>query len=199
MLYWIVWIMNENGRSMRGLGPKQQKILILLATLGTLSLTKSSRTYFYALKLAARAWREVNDRHIDEVIKGLYQSKLIDTRDLPDGTTEMKLTQEGKTRALFMNYEHLKLPKADRWDKKWRVVLFDIPEDRKRSRDALRKKLVELGFQELQKSVLVYPYPCQDELDFVLEYLNLRQYVRVIVATDIDVAVHLKRRFGLIR
>lgn len=60
---------------MRGLGPKQQKILLLLATVGTLSLTRSSRTYFYALKLAARSWQEINHRNIDNVIKGLYYIK----------------------------------------------------------------------------------------------------------------------------
>ena len=182
---------------MRGLGPKQQKILVLLATLGTLSLTRSSRTYFYALKLAAQAWREINNQNIDKVIESLYESKLVEIRELSNGITEMKVTERGKTKVLAMNYAELKLPKNTHWDKKWRVVLFDIPEDKKRSRDVLRRKLVELGFQELQKSVLVYPYLCRSELDFVIEYLGLRRYVRVLEAVDIDVAPHLRKRFHL--
>lgn len=182
---------------MRGLGPKQQKILILLITLGTLSLTRSSRTYFQALKLAAKAWQEVNHRHIDQVIRSLYESKLIDIRELPDGTTEMKLTKEGRTKALFINYETMRLPRPKHWDGKWRVVLFDIPEDKKRARDALRQKLVHIGFQELQKSVLVYPFPCQNQLDFLIEYFDLRRYVRTLEATNIDVAFHLQKKFRL--
>lgn len=182
---------------MRGLGPKQQKILLLLMTLGTLSLTRSSRTYFHALKLATAAWREINDRNIDQVIRGLYRSKLIDILDLPDGTTRMKLSEQGKTKVLFMQYESIRLHRLTRWDKKWRVVLFDIPEDKKGARDALRQKLTSLGFQELQKSVLIYPFPCRDELDFLIEYLGLRRYVRILEATDIDVTPHLKKRFQL--
>lgn len=179
------------------LGSKQQKILILLSTLGTLSLTKSSRTYFYALKLAARAWREVNNQNIDKVIRGLYESKLIDIRELPDGTTEMKLTEQGRMKALFLNYETMRLPRPKRWDGKWRMILFDIPEDKKSARDALRQKLVSIGFQELQKSVLVYPFPCQDQLDFLIEYFDLRRYVRTLEVVKLDVEIHLRRRFHL--
>lgn len=184
---------------MRGLGPKQQKILLLLATAGTLSLTRSSRTYFYALKLAARSWQEINHRNIDNVIKGLYTSKLVDIRELPNGVTEMKLTEQGKGKIVAMNYETMTINQNKRWDGKWRVVLFDIPEERKRARDALRRKLTDLGFQELQKSVLVYPHACKKELDFVIEYLDLRRYVRVLEAIDIDVAIHLKKHFHLLR
>ncbi len=183
---------------MRGLGPTQKKILVLLMTAGTLSLARSSRTYFYALKLAAQTWREINDRNIDQTIRRLYQSELIDIRDFPDGTTEMRLTDKGRERVLFMRYESMQFPKADSWDGKWRVVLFDIPEDKKRTRDVLRQKLTSLGFRELQKSVLVYPYPCRDELDFLIEHFGLRRYVRFLEATEIDVAPHLKKRFGLL-
>lgn len=111
----------------------------------------------------------------------------------------MKLTEQGKRKIVAMNYETLTLSSSKQWDGKWRVVLFDIPEDRKQARDALRRKLTDLGFQELQRSVLVYPHVCKKELDFVIEYLDLRRYVRVLEAIDIDVAIHLKKRFHLLR
>lgn len=139
----------------------------------------------------------MNHRHIDDVIRGLYQSQLIDIRELADGTTEMKLTAQGKTKVFYLNYATLEIPKPKQWDKKWRVILFDIPEDKKNVRDILRQKLITLGFQELQKSVLVYPYPCSDELNFLIEYFGVRRYVRMLTATEIDVAIHLKKRFHL--
>lgn len=182
---------------MRGLGPKQQKVLLLLLTLGAVSFAGTPRSYFRALKVAGRAWREITDRNTNQVIRQLYRSKLIDIRELPDGTTVMKLTEQGKMRVLYAKYDTLEIPKPPRWDKKWRVVLFDIPEEQRRDRAVLRDKLVRLGFRELQKSVLVYPYPCRDQLDFLIEYFGLRRYVRTLEASDIDVATHLKKHFHL--
>lgn len=83
-------------------------------------------------------------------------------------------------------------------DGKWRIVVFDIPEKKRHGRDALREKLCELGFYELQKSVLVFPYPCQDELDFLIEYFGLRRYVRVGILETIDNELHLKKYFQLL-
>jgi len=45
-----------------------------------------------------------------------------------------------------------------RWDKKWRIVIFDIEEKQKRTREALRYKLRELGFGMIQESVWISPY-----------------------------------------
>lgn len=166
-------------------------------TLGTLSLTRSSRTYFAALKQASRAWRDINHRAIDRAIQSLYESKLVDIRELADGRTEMQLTERGKKKVLLMNIDAIKLPEPSRWDGKWRMVLFDIPEEKKRARDALRQKLTDIGFKELQKSVLVYPHACHDQLDFLIEYFELRRYVRTLEAINLDVGKHLEKKFGL--
>ncbi len=68
----------------------------------------------------------------------------------------------------------------------------------KRSRDALREKLKELGFYELQKSVFVFPYKSEDEIDFIIEFFEMRQYVRTILAEKIDNELHLKKIFKMI-
>jgi len=88
--------------------------------------------------------------------------------------------------------------KRENWDGKWRIVVFDIPEKIKRGRDALREKLKELGFYELQKSVFVFPYKCQNEIEFVIEFFNLRKYVRFGTLDSIDNNLHLKKIFKLI-
>jgi DNA-binding transcriptional regulator PaaX len=76
-------------------------------------------------------------------------------------------------------------------------VVFDIPEKLKRGRDALREKLKELGFYELQKSVFVFPYECRDEIEFIIEIFELRKYVRFGVLEEIDNELHLKKIFEL--
>ena len=83
------------------------------------------------------------------------------------------------------------------WDGKWRLVIFDIPEEIRKGRDALREKLRKLGFYELQKSVFVFPHECKDEVDFVIEFFGLREYVRYGVLESIDNNFHLKKVFNL--
>lgn len=185
-------------RGMKGLGPNQQKILLLLMTLGTLSFTHSSRTYFQSLKGTVRAWREINRRTIDKSIRSLYQSRLIDIREDSAGVTRMTLTKGGKKQAISFKYETMGIEKPARWDKIWRVVLSDIPERHKSARDTLRRKLQVLGFYEFQKSVFVHPYPCDHQLNFLIENFQLRPYVRVLEASRIDNELHLKKIFGLL-
>ena len=52
----------------------------------------------------------------------------------------------------------LELAKSRRWDGKWRVLIFDIPEKMRKKRDFFRKELQAFGFYQFQKSVWVYPY-----------------------------------------
>src|SRR3989344_4593151 len=63
--------------------------------------------------------------------------------------------------------EWKEIKKPARWDKLWRLVIFDIPEEERTGRMALAAKLKELGFYPLQKSVFIHPYECKDEIDFI--------------------------------
>lgn len=84
-----------------------------------------------------------------------------------------------------------------RWDKKWRVVFFDIPEKRRAERNVLRDKLKELEFREIQKSVFIHPYPCFDEIDFVVEYFQLRNLVRYGEMVNLSNEAELRLKFQL--
>lgn len=66
------------------------------------------------------------------------------------------------------------------WDKKWRVVVFDIPEKEKVVREALRRKLVELGFGMLQRSVWITPHDLFEILNDFLTTYGLASYALII-------------------
>ena len=91
----------------------------------------------------------------------------------------------------------MEVKKPAQWDKKWRIVIFDIPEKKKKAREALRKKLKELGFKELQKSVFVYPFECEDEIDFITEVFQIRPYVRFIKAVSITNEEQIRLKFNI--
>ena len=84
-----------------------------------------------------------------------------------------------------------------KWDKKWRMVIFDIPETQKKARYALRAKLKELGFYPLQKSVWVHPFECRDEIDFIIEFFNVSSYVRLAEVNHFDGEKFIKEEFDL--
>lgn len=95
------------------------------------------------------------------------------------------LTEKGRRKILIFNADNLKIKKPAFWDKKWRMVIFDIPESKKRARNALRQKLGNLSFYSWQKSVFVHPYNCLDEIEFITELFQVRPYVRFFEATNI--------------
>jgi hypothetical protein len=179
------------------IGVTQQKILLLLLGGLALGLSGTSSRYFKVAKEIGREWKKIERRQFQRSLKSLYESQLIEAIEHRDGTTELVLSKEGKRVALRYNLENLKIKQPPRWDKKWRMVMFDIPEKQKRLRRTLNFHLHELEFYPYQKSVFVHPFECSKEIEFVLEFYNARKYVRFVEATHLDNELHMKSHFGL--
>ena len=75
--------------------------------------------------------------------------------------------------------------------------MFDIPEILKKVRDTFRYQLKKLGFIELQRSVFILPFECKNEIEYIIEFYNIRKHVRFIEANQIDNELHLKHKFQL--
>lgn len=179
------------------IGIAMRKTLLLLEAGLVLGLTHRPDTYFKVVKDVRKEWQKIDKISLHRAIRSLYKSKLIDSRENEDGSVMMTLTEKGKLVNLRYNIEKLKLPKLNKWDGLWRMVIFDIPEAKKKARDILSFKLKQLGFYPFQKSVFVYPYECQKELDFLIEFFELRPYVRLLKVKETDVDLHLKEIFEL--
>lgn len=182
----------------KGLGVTQKKVLLLLFGGLALGLSGSPRRYFKVLKAIQKEWQEIDRQVLRKAIKSLYESKLIKEKQNSDGTVTLVLTEKGKEKALVYDLDNMKIKKPKQWDKKWRVVLFDIPEKIKKTREAVRNHLKNLGFYEFQKSVFVYPYDCRDEIEYIIEFYDIRRFVRFIIADSIDNELHLKKYHKLI-
>lgn len=127
----------------------------------------------------------------------LRRKRYLDYRVEPDGTVAMTLTEDGKRRALRYNLETMSLTRPRRWDGKWRIVIFDIPEKKRAGREALRAKFRELGLVKLQKSVWAWPYECKNEVDFIAEVFEVGQYVHYLVVESLTSEKFLKYTFNL--
>lgn len=86
-----------------------------------------------------------------------------------------------------------------KWDGKWRVIIFDIPEMNRRDRDFLRRELKWIGFVELQKSVWIFPYDMEKEIMALLRLwqLEFQGDIRFLVVEKITGEEELKRHFTL--
>lgn len=129
-------------------------------------------------------------------IKAMKRDRLIDFKEDGD-ISKITILENGRKKLLEYNLDNLEIKKPKRWDGIWRIVTFDIPEDEKIARNALRLKLKELGFYQLQKSVFIYPYPCLNEIQFIEEIFKIGPYINFIEASKIEGDDWLKSKFDL--
>ncbi|MEX2014005.1 MAG: hypothetical protein WD896_01470 [Parcubacteria group bacterium] len=175
----------------------QKKVLLLLLAGLSLSLSRSSRTHIRIIKTVVEGWQEINKRELERAINSLYKSKLVSQKNNKDNTTTLILSENGKKIALTYDLDNL-IVKRHPWDKKWRIVIFDIPEKLKQIRENLRYHLKRLSFKELQHSVFILPFECRKEVEYLVEFHNVRRFVRYIEAQHIDNELDLKHKFRVI-
>jgi len=180
------------------LGATSQKVILLLLAGISLGLSNSPRGQWRILKSLSKEWKRINRQELYRSIRRLYESKLVDCREHRNGSISMVLNESGRRTALHYKLDEMCIPKPTKWDYKWRVVLFDVPEKKKKLREALREHLKQLGFIKLQKSVFVHPYECQSEIDFIIEFYNGRRFVRFMETVYIDNEIDIKRKFDLL-
>lgn len=99
---------------------------------------------------------------------------------------KLKLTKLGIDRINYYKLAGVTFDfKSKKWDKKWRVIVFDIPESQRNARDLLRNKLREWNCYKVQNSVFVCPYACEKELRQVTEILAVKDCVCIFLANDL--------------
>lgn len=129
-------------------------------------------------------------------MKRLKKQKLVEIVE-EKGQTLVRITEAGRVRALRYKLDEIQIKKPKVWDKKWRIVIFDIPEKYKRMREIFRDHLKTMGFYMLQKSVWVHPYPCFNEIEFLRQVYNVGINVTYIVAEKIESPDDLKSHFSM--
>ena len=131
---------------------------------------------------------------IRKTFEELRRARLVEYQEI-NGITKIIILEKGKKKILQYQIDDLKIPKMKKWDKKWRFVIFDIPEKQKKARKAFRDKLNVLGFYFLQKSVWVYPFECHNQIDFATKVFGISPHVRIIEAVDFDGSEEIKKIF----
>ena len=134
---------------------------------------------------------------VRQVVQQLKKQRYISMKEDEHGTVTITITKQGISRALTYQLDTMRLEKPAYWDKKWRVVIFDIPTKYPRVRDLFRTRLRQLGLFRLQESVFVSPYRCFDEVEFLRELYGVPFSVRYLLVEKIEDDAALIRHFGL--
>jgi DNA-binding transcriptional regulator PaaX len=137
-----------------------------------------------------------NSAHFVRSITYLKRRRLVSIAE-KDGEQILTLAGDGKKRLLRFDMDKMMIKKPRKWDRYWRLVLFDIPEKQKIGREALRNKLKQLGFYQLQKSCFIHPFDCKPEIDFISEIFEVSPYVNFILAKEIEGGKQLMKCFNL--
>jgi phenylacetic acid degradation operon negative regulatory protein len=94
-------------------------------------------------------------------LQRLEQRELLEVQSPKSGDRLYRLTDAGRLNALGGRNPEEKWKR--RWDGRWRLVIFDVPESRRLTRDKLRKHLHMRTFGYLQNSVWITPDPVSEE------------------------------------
>jgi len=142
-----------------------------------------------------KTWRIKN-----KVLKKLHDQGLVYITE-KDGVKMFGLTEKGQ-KELSKRKKRSPLviskgKKPKKWDKKWRVVIFDIPEEERYKRDVLRNALREFGFIKLQQSVWVYPYDCKSLVMLLRADFKLGKEVLVMEVNEIEESDWIRRKFNI--
>lgn len=125
----------------------------------------------YAIKKSALA----------QALKRLREKGFIEKNKVSEeNSIIIKLSEAGK--------EFLLLSKSEEeieWDKKWRIVVFDIPENKRSVRDILRNRLKIWGFNPWQQSVWASKKNITNKLRNLIKDLKIEDWVLVIESDNI--------------
>jgi len=94
------------------------------------------------------------------------------------------LTKKGADKILRIELKTKE--KKRRPDGKWQMLIFDIPEKKRRLRDLLRDNLHLLGYQILQQSVWVCPYDVLRETEALLRKYSLDEYIKLFLIEEVE-------------
>src|SRR3989344_3757136 len=154
----------ESARKRRKRENLQQAVLGVIGAAGIISVAMVAPNVFQALPhLMGRKNYDLKFKARNAVgrliIKGFVKRNAHGQLEISDAGKRYLAIEEARGLAPAQ--------RKRRWDNQYRLVMFDIPQSRRRTRDRLREMMAAFGFMRLQDSVWVSPYDCEDLIALV--------------------------------
>lgn len=141
-------------------------------------------------------WQEFDERRLRQRLKDLRRQRYIKIWQDKEKFV-IQITQKGKRKLLKYNLFELSIPTPEKWDGRWRIVTYDVPKGKDAAREAIRTTLKRLNFHQLQKSVYLYPYPCDEVVTFLRELYDIGENVKILTVGQLEDEEAYKEFFDL--
>ena len=191
----------KSSKDFKGLSFKKATIIseqILLYFIDFIRATNPQVIKSWNYEIPVRQYDHFRDKNKIKFSREIYRLKQagIIKEYLKGKERCIQLTKKGGKRLQKYTLSALEVEKPSKWDGKWRMVIFDIPDTKRNARDFLRRKLEDLGFFKLQESVYVFPFECIAQIDYLKKTYYIAPYVQYILADRIETEVDLIKKFN---
>lgn len=156
-----------------------------------------------AIKEIIKTLKEVKNLNIKEekIKKSLESLEKNEIIELEEKEDKIFVKLKNKNNSTVIKYSIKALldfkKKEKKWNGKWFLVFFDVPEAQRNKRDYLRSFLNKIGFYCYQKSVYVFPYECEKEIILIKKIVEGAKYMKYIIAEKIEDEEKIKLFFNL--
>lgn len=176
----------------------QKIVLNTLYAAGVLSMAVLAPNTLSLLKhLDPNKKRGLNQKYsVNNAIKRLRDKGLVKWEESEKGIF-LRLTEQGGQAIELLERKEFKVAKPKKWDGKWRVIIFDIKETKRSTRDKFRRTLQQIGFLKLQGSVWVYPYNCEELITLLKADFKIGKDILYIIADSLENDRWVREYFGL--
>lgn len=141
-------------------------------------------------------WKKFNQGYLRQTLRRLERQKIVEIKQIND-IERIVLTEKGKKKIIAYSIDELEITRPKRWDKKWRILIYDIPVRKRKLQNSMRSVLKRLGFFQMQESVYLIPYPCYEEVEFLRRHYFLGEYIKYLLVDKIEDDVAYKTYFDL--
>ena len=118
-------------------------------------------------------------------VKNLIESGNAEILNFPNKKL-IRITKKGRTKLDTLKLEGKEALVPQTWDGMWRIILLDLPEERKNERESLRYLLKKAGFVCLKNSAWISPFPFEHLFTNIKKDLGLTTELMIIVTENID-------------
>ena len=139
----------------------------------------------------------ITNKRQEEIVRS-SASKMVKKGLLKYNGKFYEVTLLGQSKLREWELRDYQFERPQKWDKKWRVIIFDIPEKKRRIRDQVRSLFVTAGLFCLQKSVWVYPYDCEDIINLLKTDFGIGKDLLYMIVDEIENDKHLRNNFDLL-
>ncbi len=174
-------------------GKIQKIILNSIATAGILSVALVAPNVIKAMKKLGILSKIRQKEYVSSSATKLVKRGLVKFEE-----GYYQLTKEGEKILKLWDIDSYKLKRPKRWDGKWRMIIFDIPEKKRRIRKQVSELFTQAGFYRLQDSVWVYPHDCEDIIGLLKTDLGVGKDILYVIADEIENDKYLRSHFGLL-